>query len=243
MVHKYFNQVKDILDKVETNEGLKIGEAAEKISATLQQDDGVVHLFGCGHSHMLTEEVYYRAGGLVPVHPILHEPLMLHEGAIKSSELERQPDYARTFMEEQDIRENDVMIVISTSGRNPVPLDTALIAKEKGAFVIGLSSFIYAEGQTSRHTSGKFLHEVVDLGIDTHIPVGDALLSDTSVAVNFAPGSTVVGASILNEMMGKVISSMAENGFDPPVLLSGNVDGADMHNKKIMEKYKKRISF
>lgn len=242
MIHEYFNQVKDILNKAETNETVKIEEAAEKISESFQKD-GVLHLFGCGHSHMLAEEVYYRAGGLVPIHPILHEPLMLHEGALRSSELERQRDYAQTFMEEQDIRENDVMIVISTSGRNPVPIDAAFIASEKGAFVIGMSSFVYADNQASRHSSGRFLHEVVDLGIDSHIPIGDALLSNDNVAVNFAPGSTVVGASILNAMMGKAISRMAELGFEPPVLLSGNVDGANMHNKKLMEKYKKRISF
>ncbi|WP_156291241.1 SIS domain-containing protein [Oceanobacillus salinisoli] len=242
MIYQYFGQIKGILDTVVAKEAEKMSEAADKIAESIQKD-GVVHLFGCGHSHMLSEEVYYRAGGLVPIHPILHEPLMLHEGALRSSELERTPDYAGSFMEEQDIRENDVMVVISTSGRNPVPIDAALIAKEKGAFVIGISSFVYAEGQTSRHKSGKFLHEVVDLPIDNHIPVGDALLSDENVAVNFAPGSTVVGASIINAMVADTISQMAKNGYEPPVLLSGNVDGADEHNKAVMEKYRDRISF
>lgn len=242
MIHPYFNQVKEILGKVEIEEAKKLEQAAEKICEAFQHD-GVVHLFGSGHSHILTEEVYYRAGGLVPIHPIFHEPLMLHEGAICSSELERKSGYAKTFMEEQDIRENDVMIVISTSGRNPVPIETALLSNEKGAFVIGLSSHVYAEGQTSRHVSGKFLHEVVDVGIDNHIPVGDALLTNENVSVGFAPGSTTVGASILNAMMAEAISRMVEKGITPPVFLSGNVDGADKHNHVLMEKYSHRIRF
>ncbi|RKQ32522.1 SIS domain-containing protein [Oceanobacillus halophilus] len=242
MIHQYFQQVKHILDIVEEKEASTIKEAANKIAESLR-NGGVVHLFGCGHSHMLAEEVYYRAGGLVPIHPILHEPLMLHEGAVRSSTLEKKADYAKTFMDEQDIKKGDIMIVISTSGRNPVPIDAALIAKEKGAFVLSLSSIVYAKEQTSRHPSGNFLHETADLALDNHIPVGDALLSDENVNVNFAPGSTVIGASIMNAVMAEVISGMAKNGEAPPVLLSGNVDGAEQHNHQLIENYRDRISF
>ncbi|RLL41118.1 sugar isomerase domain-containing protein [Oceanobacillus piezotolerans] len=242
MLHQYFSKVKDLLSDVENKETDKLSQASEKIVKSFQ-NGGIVHLFGCGHSHMIGEEVYYRAGGLVPIHPILHEPLMLHEGATRSSELEKQPDYAKSFMEEQDIRKEDVLIVTSTSGRNPVPIDAALIAKEKGAFVITISSFIYAENQTSRHPSGKFLHEVADVAIDNHIPVGDALLSHEKAKVNFASGSTIIGVSIINALMAEVIASMAEAGLEPPVLISGNIDGSEEHNQGLLEKYKTRISF
>lgn len=242
MTHVYFKKVKEILNLIEEKEINYIQQGAKKIADSIQRG-GVVHVFGCGHSHMLSEEVYYRAGGLVPIHPIFQEPLMLHKGAMHSSELEKKTDYAKSFMEEQDIRENDVMMVISTSGRNPVPIDTAILAKEKGAYVIGISSHSYKENYTSRHESGKFLYEVVDVAIDNHIPVGDALLTDEHVKVNFASGSTVAGATIMNVIMAEAIAIMVKNGFEPPVLLSGNVDGSDQHNKALIEKYCNRVSF
>lgn len=240
MIEQYFDKVKDLLTMVENEEANVMKRASEKIAESLQNDK-IIHLFGCGHSHLLTEEVYYRAGGLAPVHPISHEPLMLHEGAVKSSQIERQNDYAESFMGEQDIREEDIMIVVSTSGRNPVPVDVALIAKQKGAFVIGLTSKTYSQSQAARHTSGKHLYEVVDLVIDNHAPVGDALLSHGKVQVNFSPSSTVVGAAIVNGIFAEAIGIMAEKGLQPPIFLSGNIEGADAHNQRLIHKYSDRV--
>ena len=131
MMNTYFDVIGGLLNKVRTEQAKPIREAAEKVATCIQQG-GIIHLFGCGHSHILTEEVFYRAGGLVPIRPILVEKLMLHEGAVRSSELERQNDLAVEFMEKQDIREGEIVFVLSTSGRNPVPVDVALMAKEKG---------------------------------------------------------------------------------------------------------------
>lgn len=240
MINSYIEEIHELLKIVEQEENNELMLAADKISKTLQ-NEGIIHLFGCGHSHILTEEVYYRAGGLVPIHPILHEPLMLHEGPLRSSELERKNDYAETFMDEQDIREGEIIIVISTSGRNPVPVDVALIAKEKGAEVIVITSIKYSSSQPSRHKKGLYLYDVGDVVIDNHAPPGDALLSHEKVAVKFAPSSTVIGATILNSVLARAIENMAELGYEPPVFLSGNIDGADEHNQALIERYKDRI--
>ncbi|WP_188454889.1 SIS domain-containing protein [Virgibacillus oceani] len=240
MISHYLKKINDLLECIETEEKTVMCEAAQKVADAIQAG-GIVHLFGCGHSHILTEEVYYRAGGLVPIHPILHEPLMLHEGAVKSSELERKNNYASTFMDAEDIREGDIMIVISTSGRNPVPVDAAHIAKKKGAYVIGITSIAYSSSQPSRHTSGEHLYDAVDLVINNHAPVGDALLSHEKVKVSFTPSSTVIGSAILNAIFAEAIEKMAENNFDPPIFLSGNIEGADGHNQQLIEKYRKRV--
>lgn len=240
MSANYFYRIKEILEIVEKQEESALQKAAEKIAESIQQD-GVIHLFGCGHSHILAEEVYYRAGGLVPVHPILHEPLMLHQGARESSALERKSGYARGFMELQDIRKGDVMIVISTSGRNPVPVEAAHIAKEKGAFLVGITSVRYSKSQPSRDPSGDHLYDAVDLVIDNHAPIGDALLHHPDVGVNYAPSSTAIGTTIINSIFAEAITLMAEKGIEPPIFLSGNIDGADEHNQKLIEKYGQRI--
>lgn len=240
MLQQYFDKVKKQLELIETSEREYMLQAAERVSACIQHE-GIVHLFGCGHSHILTEDVFYRAGGLVPIRAILVEPLMLHEGAVRSSELERKNDYAKSFMDEQDIRPGDVVFVLSTSGRNPVPVDVALLAKEKGAFVVGVTSLEYAQSMPSRHKSGKHLHNAVDLVIDNHSAKGDALLSHEKVSVPFGASSTVAGASILQAIFAESIRLMAEAGFEPPIFLSGNIDGSDEHNQKLIDRYKKRI--
>lgn len=240
MIKTYFEKINELLQAIEKEELSRMNAAAEKVAETLQ-NNGIIHLFGCGHSHLLTEEVYYRAGGLVPVHPIFHEPLMLHEGAVRSSDLERKTGYAEAFMREQDIRAGDIMFVLSTSGRNPVPVDAALIAKEKGAFVIGITSLSYSQSQPSRHPSGKHLYDVVDLAIDNHAPAGDALLQHDKVEVKFSPSSTVTGAAMINGIFAGAIALMADAGYQPPVFLSGNLEGADDHNRRLMEQYKSRV--
>lgn len=241
MLSDYFKRVQKRLELVEKQERPAMLVAAEKVAEAIQAG-GIVQLFGCGHSHILTEEVFYRAGGLVPVKPIFVEPLMLHEGAVRSSQLERENGYASGFLQEQDFRPGDVVFVISTSGRNPVPVDVARAAREKGAFAIGITSLEYSGSQVSRHDTGKYLFDEVDLVIDNHSVSGDAILSYETVEVPFGPTSTVVGVTMLNAIFAEAIKRMADAGFAPPIFLSGNIDGADAHNMRLIEKYRERIS-
>ncbi|GGE33328.1 hypothetical protein GCM10011391_09980 [Pullulanibacillus camelliae] len=240
MLETYFDKVKEHMQNIEKHEITQLKKGAQKVAAAIKQG-GIVQLFGCGHSHLLTEEVFYRAGGLAPIKPLLIEPLMLHEGAVTSSRLEKQNDYAQAFMREQDIRQEDVVIVISTSGRNPVPIDVALFAKEKGAYVIGITSLAYAGTLPSKHKEGHTLSTVVDLVIDNHSVTGDAVLSYEQVAVPFAPTSTVIGAMLLNGLFAEVIKLLVDQGIDPPIFLSGNIDGAELHNNALVNRYKSRI--
>jgi uncharacterized phosphosugar-binding protein len=240
VIEHYFQKVNERLELVLKHEKDNLKKAAYIVSEAIQKG-GIIQLFGCGHSHILTEEVFYRAGGLVPIKPIFFEPLMLHEGAIRSSMLERMNDFAKSFIDYEDIRPEDVLFVLSTSGRNPVPIDVALTAKEKGAYTIAITSLEYSKSQPSRHKSGKLLYEVVDLVINNYSVKGDAILSHESVSIPFSPTSTVVGSTILNAIFAEAIVLMAENGLEPPIFLSGNMEGADEHNNRLIAKYKERI--
>lgn len=241
MIDTYFHRIESMLQQVLAAEAGRMKQAASKVADCIA-GGGIVHLFGCGHSHILTEEVFYRAGGLVPIRPIFYEPLMLHEGAVRSSDLERQNGLAGVFMNDQDIREGEVMFVLSTSGRNPVPVDVALAAKAKGAYTIGITSIEYSHSQPSRHVSGQRLSDAVDLAIDNGAVKGDAVLTHERVKVPFTPTSTVVGATILNAVLAQAIVELAERGVEPPVFLSGNIDGADAHNGALIAKYRERIA-
>ncbi|WP_347941019.1 SIS domain-containing protein [Peribacillus simplex] len=237
-MNSYFEEVQALLTIVGEQEKQSIKESVDHISKAVMSD-GIIHLFGSGHSHILTEEVFYRAGGLAAIRPIFVEDLMLFMGASRSSQLERQNDLSEKFMHDEDIRPGDVCIVISSSGVNPVPIDVATIAKEKGAFVIGLTSPEYAKSCPSRHKQKHYLHDVVDLVIDNHIAKGDTLLKSNNIS--FGSGSTVIGAVLLNMIFTQVIQTIIESGETPPVFLSSNIEGADEHNQKIIAKYKTRI--
>ncbi|CAH0217574.1 MULTISPECIES: SIS domain-containing protein [Bacillaceae] len=237
-MNSYFEEVQALLTIVGEQEKQSIKESVDHISKAVMSD-GIIHLFGSGHSHILTEEVFYRAGGLAAIRPIFVEDLMLFKGASRSSQLERQNDLSEKFMHDEDIRPGDVCIVISSSGVNPVPIDVATIAKEKGAFVIGLTSPEYAKSCPSRHKQKHYLHDVVDLVIDNHIAKGDTLLKSNNIS--FGSGSTVIGAVLLNMIFTQVIQTIIESGETPPVFLSSNIEGADEHNQKIIAKYKTRI--
>ncbi|MGF2616950.1 SIS domain-containing protein [Rossellomorea vietnamensis] len=240
MFKQYFKKLEELLNVVEIAEHENIKKAAEEIARSIQQG-GIIHVFGCGHSHILGEELFYRAGGLVPISPLLIEDLMLHKGAVRSSQLEKEEGLAEQFMAGVEIEPEDVMIVASTSGRNHVPVDVAEIARRTGAFVIAVTSPRYAVSQPSRHSSGRFLYQSVDLVIDNHIEIGDALMSTEKLDVPFGTGSTIIGAAIVNGMMVEAVDLMVKNGFTPPIFKSGNVDGAEEHNRILINKYKSRI--
>lgn len=242
MFDAYFQEIKKLLASIEHDEKEAIKLAAVKIAECIQ-NDGIVHVFGCGHSHMFAEEVFYRSGGLAAINPILIEDLMLHHGAVRSSEMENKHNFAYEFMAHTTIQQKDVVIVVSTSGRNPVPIDVAMIAKKQGAFVIAITSLNYAKTQKSRHQSGKFLSQAVDLSINNHIEVGDALMRHDLVSVPFGSASSVIGLAIMNGIMIEAIQIMAENDFDPPIFKSNNIDGAKEHNQQLINKYKDRIPY
>ncbi|MEI5906342.1 SIS domain-containing protein [Bacillus spongiae] len=240
MIDEYLKKIMDLLEFVKVEEKESILKAATKVSTSIMRD-GIIHIFGVGHSHIFGEEIFYRAGGLVPINPILVEELMLHKGASRSSRLEKENDFAKTFMSKEDIRPNDLVIVISTSGRNPVPIDVARWSQAKGAFVICITSLTYAKSQPSRHKEQYYLYQSADLVIDNHISIGDTLMKYPDFDETFGSGSTVVGTVIMNGIMVEAINIMLKNGYHPPIFKSGNVDGTEAHNRSLVEKYKARI--
>lgn len=240
MIKDYFTNIDVKLDEVYSENKEKLEESAEVLSESLQ-NNGIIYVFGCGHSHMFGEELLFRAGGLASVYPILHEPLMLHEGPVRSSSIERKNDYAENFMKDYDFRPEDIIFVISSSGINPVPVDVALYAKSKGLKVITVTSMEYSSSRGSRHKDGTKLFEVGDIVIDNRVAKGDVSLSINGLAEKFAPQSTILGMTILHSIIAGAVEKMIENDYNPPIFLSGNLEGSDDHNKALIDKYSKRI--
>lgn len=190
---------------------------------------------------MLAEELFYRAGGLVNIHPILETALMLHESASKSTEIERLEGYAEIIFDSYGIKSGDVLVIISNSGRNGVCVDMASIAKEKGVTLVALTNLRHSQSGASRHKSGKKLYEFADIVLDNMGCVGDACVYFDELGKKAAPTSTSAGAAILNAAVTGCIEKMIEDGYTPEVFSSSNVDGGDEINRAYIEKYKSSI--
>lgn len=236
---EYAKQIQEHITLIVENEMDSILKAAEWIADSVA-NNGLVHLFGCGHSHLLVEVIFYRAGGLVPVNAILETSVMLHEGAVKSSKIERLSGYAELILDNYSVNQGEVMIVISNSGINGIPVEMALAAKQKGLKVVAVSSSSYQTAK-SRHPSGKRLRDIADLVIDNHMPHGDALVEVPSTELKMASGSTIAGSLILNMVMTTVAEKLIERGVTPPIFVSGNIPGGFEQNEAYIEQYRGRI--
>lgn len=229
-----------MLDEVSREEAQKIETAATWCVDSLLQG-GLIHAFGTGHSHMLAEEMFFRAGGLVPVNPILDSDLMIHIDAAKSSRMERLTGLAEVLLVGEPIRSQDVMFIFSNSGRNAVPIEMALAARARGVKVIGITSFAHSRAVSSRHPRNLKLFEVVDLAIDNHGVPGDAVVPVSGSPVKAAPTSTVVGSFIVEAIVSEVAVRMSQRGKRPPITMSGNLDEAAEYNARLLEEYKQRV--
>lgn len=189
--------------------------------------------FGTGHSHMLAEELFYRAGGLVRVIPMLEEPLMLHERAADSTTKEREPGYAARILARYPLGAGDVLLIASNGGRNAVPIELALEARAKGARTVALTNLTQSKAWPSRHPRGRRLFEVADAVIDNCGVDGDAVVSVPGLSTTAGPTSSVTGAFIVNLIALAALEFAAQAGTVPEVYVSSNTSGDD-HNARLI---------
>ena len=228
---RYLAITQALLARLVEDEWPNISAAADLLADTVERG-GTIHAFGTGQSHMLAEELFYRAGGLVSVSPILFEGLMLHVSAPLSTALERMAGLAAALLEDHPIASGDVLIVASNSGSNAVTSELAQAARRVGAPVIALTSLRHATSSAARATALPRLHEVADVVIDNGGCVGDASVQVEGFDRSVAPTSTVVGAAILNAMAAEAVERLVARGFVPDVYTSSNVEGGDIANAR-----------
>jgi uncharacterized phosphosugar-binding protein len=196
-----------------------------------------LYAFGTGHSHLLAEEVFYRAGHLARAVPILEETLMLHIKAIEATYLEREPGLAAKILGRYPVQAGDVLLVASNGGRNAVPVEMVLEAQARGLRTVAITNVDQTFRWPSRHSSGKRLAEVADIVIDNCGVDGDAAVSIEGFPHRIGPPSTITGALIINLIVVHAIERLIQLGADPEVYISSNTNGDD-HNDRLLEKYK-----
>jgi uncharacterized phosphosugar-binding protein len=216
-----------------------IATVAGWLGAALARD-GWLYVFGTGHSHLVAEEVFYRAGGLAHAVPMLEPSIMLHEKAIEATYTERESGFAARLMAQYPVAEGDVLVVVSNSGRNAGPIEMAQLGREKGLRVAAILNRAQSDAWPSRHPSGKKLADVAEVVIDNCGPNGDAWLRLPGMPDAVGSTSSMVGLLIIQLILVGAVERSLALGVAPEMYISSNTRGDD-HNEKLLEKYRRRI--
>lgn len=236
MIQKYYDQIIRVLDEILTTQADRM-RSASRMVADVIKSDGIIYVFGCGHSHLIGLDCFYRAGGLANVSAMLDTDLMLHNGAAKSSVMEKMSGIAESILDRYCITEKDMLIVVSTSGKNAVPVEMAQAASRRGIRNLSLVSSAYFADKKS----GPLLYECSNMYIDNCVPHGDAVIRITGSEVKMGSVSTVASSFILQAILLEGAEIVAKEGIKVPVYMSGNVEGGAEYNRDLIAKYMPRI--
>ena len=228
---EYLKSIVEILTQIEAQESAAFLSASDAVAEVICRD-GLVHVFGCGHSHLPALDTFYRAGGLACVSPVLDEDLMLHDGAAKSSRMEKMSGIAAEVYRRHGVNKGDLFVVISASGKNAAPVEMLRAAKAAGVKTVAISSSDYK-------AHGGVLLDEADIAIDCKVPYGDAVIEVGEAKMGGL--STYASLFILNSVLIEGAKKAHEKGTVPPIYTSGNVEGGAAKNIALEERYFGRV--
>ncbi|MGE4233265.1 MAG: sugar isomerase domain-containing protein [Bacteriovoracia bacterium] len=241
--HKNYAQLLiEVFKEHEKKSKKQILDCAKLMAKTLEKNN-LIYVFGSGHSSMLAEEAFHRAGGLVPVYPILHSFLSPHVSPKIASQIERTEGIAKALLARASVKKGDLIFIVSQSGINAAGIEMALEAKKKGLKTIALTSLTHSKSVRSRHSSGKKLYEITDHVIDNRCPAGDAIVKIGNQSVG--PTSSLVNFLLYNWAVTETCRLLASKSKRwrkvLPVYQSANTFGGDEHNESLEVLFRSRI--
>lgn len=244
LVQEYYEKLSELIKRINLEESQNLQQAAVILADAIITKKRIF-AFGTGHSTFAAQDLAYRAGGLIVFNPIMGPGLSAFDQhpVTMSSHFERLEGYARVLLDNTPIQAEDVLIVISVSGRNAVPIEMAKLAQERGVHVIAVTSRAYAPAVKSRHASGKMLPDYAEVVLDNKAPVGDALLEANNMPQKFCAASSVTSNAVLQMLVAATIEVMIARGFQPPILMSSNLEGGDDYNARLIQEYRDRIFY
>ena len=244
MEFAYFDKINALIDQVEKEERPHMEQCVHLLADAVISKHAI-YAFGASHAGILSQELYYRAGGLMTITPIFAREVLVDRSPITfTSRMERCVGYGTVVGETVGFQPGDVLIIHSVSGRNPVTIEIAMCAKKNRASVIGITNLAYSHAVSSRHPSGKKLYDFCDVILDNHGEVGDACVPIEGTDQKSGPTSTVIGAIMLDAIVAETANELVRRGLKrPPIFYSANIDGGDDLNRQLYEEYKDVIHY
>ena len=241
----YKSAVFSNIERVEAQQLHNIRVAAELMADAVCADK-LIHVYGGGgHTTLCMGEMFFRAGGLANINPLMETGLSVFNQSLKYLELERIPNYGDAIVRYYRLKPDDVVILFHNIGVNPATIDAAAEIKRAGAKLIAVSSSEWQEklprDHAIRHPNGKNLFEYADICIDDYNPFGDAVVNMPGLDTPIAPVSNIVDFYIAHRLEIETVRICLERGVIPPVWKSANLPGGDAYNKALIEKYLPRV--
>ncbi len=241
----YLESTIAVLKKVEKEQINNIKQAASLMADAIEQDR-LLHVYGGGgHTTLVMGEMFFRAGGLANINPIMETGLSVFNQALKYLELERCVNYGRSIVKYYRLQPEDVLIIFHNIGINAATIDAAMEAKESGVKLIAVSSSRWQKEMPPdhfiRHPSGKNLFDLADVCIDDYNEVGDCAVRIPGFDTPIAPNSNIVDFYIAHRLEIETVSQCVMRRIEPPVWRSANAPGGDRYNSRFVEKYSARV--
>lgn len=215
----YLDAVSGLIRNIKDTQEEKFRQAAEIIAERVSGGH-LVYLWGPGgHSSIFSEDAMYRKGELAAVCPIYDANISLSHGAAREiNGMERVEGLGKVVVEYNRIGAGDVVVFGSAYGINPVAISAAIECRNRGAYVISVTSPTFSDASTyagARHKSGKNLYQVSDLYLDSFVPYGDAVLEYPFLEHKIAPVATIMQAIVLKALLAETMVCMKQKGVDP----------------------------
>lgn len=242
MIETYQREISAVLEKIWGTQTSAIKRAAALMADCIAAD-GLVHVFGSGHSVLPVMDIFPRYGSFAGFHPMMDARLMwtsvLDAGGVRELLwLERTEGYAKVFLAGQDLAPGDVTLVFSHGGLNAAGIEVTMGSRERGLRVVGVTSLDNARRRAAVHSSGKKLADVCDVVIDNCVPAEDALVAVEGVVGKVAAGSTVAFITIGMALVAEVAAQLRQRGVQPHPFVSPNVTGvAPDNNEQVFREY------
>ena len=237
MIEAYTNEIQKGLERIRLKEKAKLEQAASVVAKSIGRG-GIIHTFGSGHSSLVAAEIVGRTGCPVGINQIIDKTEDMAErlngyGSILMKHYEQQ----------YQLLAEDCLIVISNSGRNPLPIEVALEGKRRGLVTIAITNVTQANQLTSRHESGQNLVQVADIVLDTHLAMGEAALELPRSNLAVAPISSFAGIYIIQALILEALEKLEQAGQDIPIFQTENAEfkHADEHNAALRKRYQGRL--
>ena len=241
----YLDAIQENLARVKREQAENI-IAGARLMADAIAEDRLIHVYGGGgHTTLAMGEMFFRAGGLANIDPLMETALSVFNQSLKYLELERTENFGASIVKYYRLQPGDMVLIFHNIGINPATIDAALEAKREGAKIVAVSSSYWQQGMPKdhfiRHSSGKNLFDLADVCIDDYNPVGDTVVRLPGMDTPIAPISNVVDFTIAHWLEIECCRQCLERGIVPPVWHSANTPDGDRHNAANLEKYRPRV--
>jgi uncharacterized phosphosugar-binding protein len=232
----------EILDRIAATQGEAIEQASQWCAEAIASD-GLVHLFGTGHSRIPVEEMFPRYGSYPGFNPMVELSMTFHtqvvgaNGQRQAMFIERMPGLAEVILSNFTFSPTDVLIVFSAGGHSAVPVEMARGARRRGLKVIAVTSVVQSMSDEPNPVVGSRLLDEADLVLDLCTPHADALIAIEGLATPVGPGTTIAAVAIVNSIKVRTAQLLVERGAMPSVITRPSVVGADRSRELFEDAY------